>query len=326
MSDATTGRHAPELSIVTTLYCSAPYIDEFYERVTRAAESITRDFEIVFVNDGSPDDSLDRALALMERDARVRVIDLSRNFGHFKAVMTGLEHARGKLVYLIDCDLEEDPENVTGFHRTLRENPRADVVYGIQARRKGGAFERITGAIFYRVINAMSDTRVVPNHTMGRLMTRRYVRALIAHRDREVFLAGLWALTGFEQIPVPVEKRSKGSTTYTLGKKISVAVNAITSFSNRPLVWVFYLGCFIMAVSATAAGYLVIRRLFFGTYLAGWPSLIVSIWFLGGLMIFSLGVIGIYISKIFIEAKERPYTVIREIYEREPLATQPPAS
>lgn len=305
-----------DLSIVTTLYYSAPYLEEFYARICAAAEKITDGYEIILVNDGSPDNSLDVALSLFDRDDRVRVIDLSRNFGHHKAIMTGLAHARGDLVFKIDCDLEEEPELLGEFYAEMVKDPSVDVVYGVQQRRKGGPFERVSGGLFYRLFNLLSYHPVPPNLASARLMSQRYVASLVEHRDREVFLGGIMAITGFKQVPLVVKKHSKGSTTYTLGRKVSLLVNAITSFSNKPLVFVFYLGCAIVFISSIAALYLIVRRVFFGVFLTGWPSLIVSVWLLGGLTIFCLGVIGIYLSKVFMEVKPRPYTVIRQLYER----------
>lgn len=304
-----------ELSIVTTLYGSAPYLEEFYARVRAEAERLTQDYEVILVNDGSPDNSLAVALSLYTRDERVRVIDLSRNFGHHKAIMTGLAHARGRLVFLIDCDLEEGPELLGKFHAEMKSTG-ADVIYGVQRARKGNFFERVTGNLFYLIFNLVSNCAVPANQLMARLMSRHYVASLVEHKDRELFLAGLWAITGFTQIPVVADKHSKGSSTYNLRRRIASLVNAITSFSNTPLVLIFYLGCAIVLTAGIGALYLVVRRLFFGVLLAGWPSLIVSVWLLGGLTIFCLGVIGIYVSKIFMETKQRPYTVIRQIYER----------
>jgi len=304
-----------DLSIVTTLYSSAPYLEEFYRRMCIEAQRITGDYELILVNDGSTDDSLEIALSLYEKDARVTVVDLSRNFGHHKAIITGLGHAKGHLVFLIDCDLEEEPELLGVFHEELQRSG-ADVVYGVQQARKGGFFERLTGSLFYRMLNLFSSYPVPPNAIAARLMTKRYVENLVQHRDREVFLAGLWAITGFEQVPVTVEKRHKGTSTYGLGRKLSVVVNSITSFSTKPLVFIFYLGCVIVLVASLAALYLIVRALFFGSYLAGWPSLIVSVWLLGGLTVFCMGIIGIYLSKIFMETKQRPYTIIRRIYDR----------
>jgi putative glycosyltransferase len=148
-----------------------------------------------------------------------------------------------------------------------------------------------------------------------RLMTHRYVRALVQHRERELMIAGLWALTGFHQVPKPVRKLHKGVTTYDVHRKIATLVNSVTSFSNRPLVYIFYLGVSISTLAGLAALYLIARRVFFDTLLTGWPSLIVSVWLLGGMTLLCLGVIGIYISKIFLETKQRPYTIVRAVYE-----------
>ena len=301
------------LSIVTTLYNSAPYLEEFYDRVCTAASQITPDFELIFVNDGSPDNSLEVALDLYRKDSRVRVVDLSRNFGHHKAIMTGLVHARGDLVFLLDSDLEEEPELLHKFYDELKRT-RADVVFGVQEHRKGKLFERVSGTLYFKVFNLFSTYPIPTNHITARLMTREYVAALLGHQEREFVLSGLWALTGFQQVPLTVRKHFKGTSSYGLRRKIAHLVNAITSFSNKPLVLIFYLGCFIVFVSTIAAVDLIIRKLFFGVLLEGWASVIVSIWLLGGLTIFCLGVIGIYLAKVFIEVKQRPYTIVKQTY------------
>jgi putative glycosyltransferase len=303
------------LSIVSTLYQSASHLEEFYGRVRAVAAAVTDDYEIVLVNDGSSDASLDIALSLFRRDARVRVIDLARNFGHHKAMMTGLAKASGDLVFLIDSDLEEDPELLTVFHETLLRTG-ADVVYGVQTERRGGLKERIGGWVFFSVFNALSDWPIAANLVTVRLMTRQYVAALVEHRERETMIAGLWATTGFRQVPLPIHKHSHSASTYRLTHKMAILVNSITSFSDKPLVLIFYLGFVIASLASIAAAYLVVRRVFFGELLAGWPSLIVSVWLLGGLTLFCLGIIGMYLSKVFLETKQRPYTIIRHTYER----------
>ena len=304
------------LSIVTTLYRSARHLDEFYTRVSAAAARLTPDYEIVFVNDGSPDDSLGVALKLLEHDDRVRIIDLARNFGHHKAMMTGLAEARGDLVFLIDSDLEEAPELLPESSEAMRDG-QADVVYGVQDSRRGSFLERSSGWLFFKLFNLLSDQPIPENLVTVRLMTRRYVSALVSHRERKMMIAGLWALTGFNQIARTIAKGAKGHTSYSFRRKVSVLVDSITSFSDRPLVLIFYLGLAIGGTSSLAAVYLVVRRLFFGVALPGWPSLIVSIWMLGGLMLICLGIIGIYLSKVFIETKQRPYTIVRQVYERD---------
>jgi putative glycosyltransferase len=301
------------LSVVTSMYRSAGFLDEFHARTVKAIAAITSSYEIVFVNDGSPDDSLAAALRLRERDPRVRIIDLSRNFGHHKALMTGLAHARGDLVFLIDCDLEEEPEWLLRFHEVMTRTG-ADVVYGRQAARKGNVIERASGAIFFGLINRMLSTPIPANVVTARLMTRRYVQALVRHRDQEIFLAGLWVITGFDQQAVEVVKGSRGDSSYTIRRRVSVLVSAVTSFSNRPLIYIFYLGTAVMLLSLAAAGVLTVRALNDGIGVPGYASLMVSVWFLGGLTIFCVGIIGVYLAKVFTEAKDRPYTVVRAEY------------
>ena len=298
------------------MYYSAPHIKEFYKRICAIAEKISNKYEIILVNDGSPDDSLDISVVLYEKDPKVRVIDLSRNFGHHKAMMTGLMHAEGELVFLIDCDLEEEPELLERFYGKHIKNVDVDVVYGVQKARKGGFAEKISGNVFYWMFNVFSSYPIPKNLVTVRLMSKRYVESLVQHKDREVFMAGLWAITGFKQVPFMISKHAKGNSSYSIRRKISLLVNAITSFSNKPLIFIFYLGSMILFISCITALYLIIRRVFFGVFLSGWPSLMISLWFLGGLTIFCVGVIGIYLSKIFMETKERPYTIIRQIYER----------
>jgi putative glycosyltransferase len=305
------------LSVVSTLYNSEPYVREFYQRVSAAAQRVTAEYELILVDDGSPDHSLDVALSLFEQDPRVRVIELSRNFGHHRAIMTGLAHSRGNLVFLCDSDLEEPPEILEGFHEELQRSG-ADVVYGVQALRRGRFVERLTGQLFYWLFNRLASYPVPRNLATVRLMSRRYVTALVQHRERELFLGGILAITGFTQRPVVIGKSHKGRSSYTLSRRVSLAVNSLTAFSSKPLYYVFNLGCVISALSALVASFFVGRRLFSGHLLPGWASLIVSVWFLGGLIIFCLGVIGIYLSKIFTEIKQRPYTVIAQVHERDP--------
>ena len=298
------------LTIVTTLYRSAGHLAEFHRRIVEAAASVTDSFDLVFVNDGSPDDSQRVAEELAEKDPRVTVLELSRNFGHHKAIMTGLAAATGEWVFLIDCDLEEPPELLKRFYDEANAE-ELDVVYGVQEARRGALFERWSGALFYWLMNMLSTFPVPRNLVTVRIMRQSYVANLVQHKDQELFLAGLWAITGFRQRELKIKKLRLGPTAYTLSRKIWNLVNAVTSFSTKPLTFIFLLGCGISLLSGVAGMYLVIRRLFFGALLEGWASLIVSIWFLGGLSIFSLGIIGIYLSKVFIETKPRPYTIIR---------------
>ena len=306
-----------KLSIVTTLYYSAPYINEFYCRICKVADAITEEYEIILVNDGSPDNAIEVAIALYEKDARVSVVDLSRNFGHHKAMMTGLMYAQGDLIFLIDVDLEEPPETLTTFYEKFQHND-ADVVYGIQAYRQGSWFNRVSGSLFYILFNLLSDHPIPHNPLTARLMSHRYVEQLINYREHLFNIEGLWESTGFRQIPVTVNKQPyKGTSTYSFSRKLAYSINAITAFSNKPLIYIAYLGLLIIIPSSIYIIYLAVRYFFLKLSISGWTSLIVSVWFLGGLIILILGIIAIYISVIFVETKNRPYTIVRQVYEHD---------
>lgn len=304
------------LSIVATLYQSAPYIVEFHRRASAIAREVAgNDYEIVLVNDGSPDDSLEIAIALSETDPHVVLVDLSRNFGHHKAMMTGLAHSRGQAVFLIDSDLEEEPEWLLSFARQ-RAVDDSDVVYGVQELRKGGWFERWSGRWFYSAFKTLTGMTLPENVVTARLMSRRYVDALLSHEEREVFMAGLWHITGFFQSAQIVRKHCTSETTYTFRRKMSLLVNSVTSFSNAPLVGIFYFGVLLSLIAMLYIVYLLLHWRFLARPLSGWTSVMASIWLLGGLIISFIGVVGIYLSKVFSETKRRPYTIVRQIYGR----------
>jgi putative glycosyltransferase len=304
-----------KLSIVATLYRSAPYIPEFYQRVCSVASQIVGDdFEIILVNDGSPDDSLAVAVELSRQDSRVCVVDLSRNFGHHKAMMTGLAYSCGEHVFLIDSDLEEEPEWLLTFHELLNKH-LVDVVFGVQVARRGGLFEKFTGAIFYKLFRFLTGVAQPDNIVTARLMSRRYVDALLSHREREINIGGLWIITGFAQLQYSVQKHATSPTTYNFIRKFEHLVNAVTSFSNAPLTFIFYLGSLILMMTSFYVTYLAYRYIFVSQPPDGYTSLMVSVWLLAGLVIFSVGVIGIYLSKVFSEVKQRPYTIVRDVYK-----------
>ena len=303
-----------KLSVVATLYQSAAHITEFYQRTTAAAQKLAGDdYELIFVNDGSSDNSLDLAVQLTKQDTHVAVVELSRNFGHHKAMMTGLAHAKGDQIFLIDSDLEEEPEWLNLFSDEMSKQ-KSDVVYGIQEKRKGKLFERWSGHGFYYLFKKLTGLALPENMVTARLMTSDYVDALLCHQEREVFIVGLWHITGFNQSPQKITKKHTSKTTYTFRKKMNLFIDSITSFSNAPLIGIFYFGVLVSMLSCFYISGLLIKWLFFAKPLTGWTSLISSIWLLGGLIISFIGLIGIYLAKIFSETKQRPYTLVRQVY------------
>lgn len=307
-----------KISIVTTLFNSEPYVAAFYERAIVAASRITDDVELIFVNDGSSDRAMEILLEKQKVDRRIVIVDLSRNFGHHRALMTGLEQASGDMVFLCDSDLEEAPELIITLWEARTASEDIDVWYGVQDVRKGGWFEKLSGAIWYKLFALMIAVPYPANSATARLMTRRYVDAVLSHPERELELWGVFALTGFEQHGVEISKSHKGSSSYNLTRKLRMAVDSITSISSAPLVGLFVLGLFITAIAAAYIVYLLALGLIYDEIPEGWVTTVISIWFVGGLIIFSLGVIGIYLSKMFREIKSRPRTIIRKIYRVDP--------
>jgi len=234
-----------KLSIVTSLYCSGDHLKTFCERITKTAEKITNNYELILVNDGSPDESLKIALELKNQYHQIKVLDLSRNFGQHKALMTGISHASGDYIFIIDCDLEEEPELLTLFWEKIKQNNNADVLYGIQRKRKGGWYESLSGYLFYKFFNFLSYIKIPNNLATIRLMKRSYVDALLKFKESELFLGGLFSATGFTQFPVEIDKKNLSKSTYHNKNKIQLFINSITSFSSDPLILIFYMGLIV---------------------------------------------------------------------------------
>lgn len=305
------------LSIVSTLYRSAPFLREFCGRASLAAMRATANFEIVLVNDGSPDESLLLALELQRADSRIRIVDLSRNFGHHAAIMAGLEHARGDLVFLLDCDLEEQPEWLDVFTRKLADTD-ADVVFGVQNKRIASFWTNLFGSLFWFILARTSSVEIPRNPMTCRLMTRRYVDALVGVGDRVLYLASVFAWTGFQQQSIALTKQPRAAghaSSYGFSRKLVQVVDSLTSFSAAPLTAIFFAGLAIWIGSILIGAFVLVKKLVDpSTVLSGFTSVMLSIWFIGGLVILILGTLGLYISKIFQEVKPRPLYIVRKLY------------
>ena len=307
----------PRLSVVTSVYRSARFIPTFIDATVAAVRQANiEQYEIIFVNDGSPDDSLEYLLQARTDNASIKIVDLSRNFGHHKAIMAGLSYARGELTFIIDCDLEVQPSVLQRFLDTL-QGTSADVVYGVQEKRKGAWVERTGGALFWHLFNRLSRTRIPPNVLSERLMTRRYVDALLSLGDRNVFLGGMMYWSGFRQIAVLVEKTQReGPSTYSFGKRFALLLEAVTSFSTVPLKLVLAGGIALTSCAGLAGIALLIRKMFHPeAVLVGFTSLMLVIIGMGGIIITVLGVIGLYISRIYTQTQNRPLFIVREFHE-----------
>ncbi len=298
------------LSVVAPVYNEQELVERFVRRACAAVADYT--FELVLVNDGSTDATpalLDRMAA---EDPRVRVIHLSRNFGHQAALTAGLEHAVGDVVAMIDADLQDPPELIPTM--VARWEAGSDVVYAVRRAREGEtAFKLATASWFYKLFDKLAQVDLEPNSGDFRLLDRRALDALLTMTERSRFLRGMTVWVGFTQTAVSYERdaRHAGETKYTLRKMLRFSLDAIASFSHVPLQLATYVGL-LSAGLAFVAIPVVLGLHFAGSYLPGFGSLTIAILLLGGIQLIALGVIGEYVGRIYDEVKHRPLYIVRE--------------
>jgi putative glycosyltransferase len=299
-----------QLSIVTTLYASAPHLDEFCTRALRAAESVAETSELILVNDASPDASLRIALDWHARDARVRVLDLSRHYGHYPAILAGLARARGDRVFVVDADLEEPPEVLERCWAAMAGDPDVDVVVCVQSRRRGGWWTQASGALFYRVLASGTPLTVVHNSMVARLLSRRSADALVALPERPVDLDVLTAAAGFRQVTIEATKGTSSPSTYSLPSKIALATRSLVAH-HRGLPWL------VAAAAAVAAaiGLAALTRAVWSVDERASALILASIWIVGALVLAGLSLLGHYGVALLDEARRRP-TIVRREYTR----------
>lgn len=306
------------LSVVTTLYKSKPFLETFLKEIIANIQIIKiNDFELVFVNDGSPDDSVEYLLERKKEIPEIKIIDLSRNFGHHYAIQAGLNFASGEYVFLIDNDLETPPSVLVDYYNEIIIDKNLDVVYGYQEARKGNIIEKKAGSIFWVLINKLSDTKIPHNILTERLMTKQYVNELLRLQDANLFMGGMMYWVGFNQKGIPVKKgQREGASTYSIKRRAELMLQAITSFSGKPLEWLFYFGLLISVFSVFFLVYLAFQKIIYQNEVQlGWTSIVaINVLILGIISTF-LGLIGIYIYKIFRQVQGRPNVIIKKIYE-----------
>ncbi|MCB9948253.1 MAG: glycosyltransferase family 2 protein [Rhodospirillaceae bacterium] len=303
------------LSIVVPMYNEAPVIDAFFARVLPILAGLVRDYEILCVNDGSGDGTLEVLLAHHECNPHVKIIDLARNFGKEQALTAGLDAARGDAVIPMDADLQDPPELIATFLAKWREG--FDVVYGVRESRDSDSLaKRSTARMFYRLFNRLTEVRIPENTGDFRLMDRRVVAALRRLPERNRFMKGLFSWVGFRQVGVPYrrEPRAAGQTKWSYWRLWNFALDGITSFSTVPLRLWSYAGAAVALFAFLYAAFLVVRTIVSGVDVPGYASLMVVILFLGGVQLISLGVIGEYLGRLYREAKGRPTYLVGRTY------------
>ncbi len=302
----------PTLSIVIPAYNEHDVLPQCYQRLTNVCRDLHLEYELIFVDDGSTDNSLPQLVTMRLGDPAVNIISFSRNFGHQMAITAGLEHARGKAVVVIDADLQDPPELIKEF--VVEWQRGYQVVYGRRRTRTHDRwFKRITAHGFYRLLTMVTHERI-PEHVGDfRLMDRSVVNVLRAMPERHRFMRGLVSWTGFRQMPIEYDRqgRQSGSTKYFLRTMIRFALDGVTSFSIVPLQLATSLGFLITVITILAAIAVLLLKFVFDHTIQGWASLMLTILFIGGVQLFVVGVLGEYIGRIYEEVKKRPLYIIQ---------------
>lgn len=304
----------PTISIVLPVFNEVQTLPVLHARLAGVMRRLGESYELVFVNDGSRDGSLELLKRLAAEDANSKVISLSRNFGHQMAITCGLDRAHGAAVIVMDADLQDPPELIPMLIEKWREG--YDVVYAIREQRQGESlFKRATAALFYRLIRKLSRIEIPADTGDFRLLSRRAVEALRTTTERNRFVRGLVGWIGYRQTGVRFvrEERAAGETKYPFRKMLKFAIDGITSFSFVPLQMATYCGFLISGVSFLYIVYAVLQKLLTDRPVTGWTSLIVAMLFLGGVQLITLGVIGEYVGRIYEEVKQRPLYLVDEM-------------
>lgn len=303
-----------KISIVIPTFNEEGNIEILYQKISEAFEQIAHsNFEVIYVNDGSSDGSLEKVKQLGQIDSRVKFISFSRNFGHQNALKAGLDYADGNAVISMDADLQHPPALIPEMIRLWKEGN--EVVYSI---RKDGKelsfFKKMTSKLFYKIVNYLSDTKLEEGTADFRLLDRKVVNALRNYNESNLFFRGIIPTLGFKQIGIQYQpqERFSGTTKYSFSKMLKFALTGITSSSAKPLYFSIYLGLFFAVIAFLYGIYAIYVSLFTNDAVLGWTSLIASILFIGGLQLIMMGIVGVYLGKLFTQSKNRPNYIIDE--------------
>lgn len=309
------------ISYIFPIYNESGNIDKLYEtlnKIIRPLEGKKYDFEIIFINDGSKDDSLDKLKHVSIKDHRISVINFARNYGHQIAVTAGLDYATGDAVIIMDSDLQDPPAVSIELIKKWEEG--YDVVYAQRISRKDTLFKRFTASLFYKTLRKLADIDIPENTGDFRLIDRKVVNELRKFKEHDRFLRGMVSFVGFHQIAVPFhrDERNAGITGYPLKKMIKFAMDGIVGFSTTPLKIVGRVGGAIALFSLVGIIYALIMKIFAPEItIEGWTFIVISILFIGGVQLIMLGVIGSYIGRIYTEVKDRPLYAVESVIHKE---------
>lgn len=305
--------YTPQISIISPVYGAASLIDELVKRIKQSVGQIAEDYEIILVEDHGPDDSWERIKKIAQKDKKVVGIRHSRNFGQQYALNCGLDHAKGEWIVTLDCDLQDRPEKIVNLYKKAQEG--YDIVLASRKNRKDGFMKKLYSRIFYSVLSYLTDTNQDASVANFALYHRKVVDALKGMKDYYRYYPTMIQWIGFRLTKLEIEhaERKDGKqSSYNFRKRLNLAFDTIISFSNKPLRLTVKLGILILMISALFAIVLVMRYFLVDTSVSGWASTFLSLWFLSGLIITVLGMVGIYVGEIFENVKGRPTYIVGE--------------
>ncbi len=306
----------PTVSLIIPCYNESENTEALYTRIVSAMQAVDDNWELVLVNDGSTDDTLARLVSLQQHDARLVVVELSRNFGKEAALSAGLDIARGEAIIPLDADLQDPPELIPDLLKKWREG--YEVVNAVRLSREGESFfKKLTAHVFYRIINRLSSIAIPEDTGDFRLIARPALEALKTLPERRRFMKGLFAWVGYKTTSISYRRqpRHAGRTKWNYWRLWTFALEGITSFSQAPLQVASYFGFMVSFMAFLYAVFLIVDTLIFGNTVKGYPSLMVAILFLGGIQLMALGILGEYIGRIYEESKQRPVYLVRKIWK-----------
>ncbi len=304
-----------KLSLVVPCFNEEENVQRFYDEVNKSFYGLVSNYEIVFVNDGSTDKTAHNLKAIFEKDpSRVQILTFSRNFGKESAIYAGLSNAKGDLVCIIDADLQQHPDVVVEMLKVMSEDENIDCVAAYQETRKESKTMSGIKSAFYKIINKLAEVDFVNGASDFRLMKRAMVDAIISMSESQRFSKGIFSWVGFntKYIPYEVKEREFGETKWSFKKLLKYAIDGIISFSTFPLKISTGVGIFTAVLSIVYLLFVIFKKLFFGIDVPGYATIVVLMLFLGGMQLFSLGILGEYISKIYIQSKNRPLYILKE--------------
>lgn len=305
--------NSPHISVVIPVYGCSKSLYSLYKRLYTTITQITNNFEIIMVNDDSPDNAWRTIKELSKNNSHLKGIKLSRNFGQHKAITAGLDHAQGEWTVVMDCDLQDQPEEIIKLYTKAQEG--YDIVFGRRIDRKDSFFKKLSSKIFYKVFDYFTESKVDNTIANFSIISKKVLESLKSLREQNRAYPIFVNWVGFKRAEVNIEhfRREEGKSSYTFSKLMELAIDTIVSQSNKPLKLSIKFGFTISFLTIVYAIWLIIRYFVFDVPVEGWTSVMVSIYFIGGLLFANLGILGLYIGKVFDESKSRPIYIIEEI-------------